>query len=94
MHKLWLIFAQTATIFLAVLFVVSTLRPELLPWSPRGGVVTVKEAAPDGTPKPGGFSDAARKAMPSVVNVFTSKDVKVPPHPLLDDPMLDRKSVV
>jgi len=90
MHKLWLIFAQTATIFLAVLFVVSTLRPELLPWSPRGGVVTVKEAASDGTPKPGGFSDAARKAMPSVVNVFTSKEVKIPPHPLLDDPMFRR----
>lgn len=93
MHKLWLIFAQTATIFLAVLFVVSTLRPELLPWNPRGGMVTVKEAAPDGAQKPGGpggFSDAAKKAMPSVVNVFTSKEVKIPPHPLLDDPMFRR----
>ena len=30
MRKLWLTFCQTATICLAVLFVVSTLRPDLL----------------------------------------------------------------
>ncbi|HSD59684.1 MAG TPA: 2-alkenal reductase, partial [Burkholderiales bacterium] len=47
MRKLWLIFSQAATVALAVLFVVSTLRPDLLPWSGRGGnsVVTVREAA-------------------------------------------------
>ena len=61
MHKLWLIFAQTATIVLAALFVVSTLRPELLPWSQRGGaIVTVKEAASDGASRgrsgPGSFA--------------------------------------
>jgi len=41
MRKLWLVFAQTATVSLAVLFVVSTLRPDL--FSPRapGSVVTV-----------------------------------------------------
>jgi len=33
MHKFWLVFAQTATICLAVLFVVSTLRPDLLTWN-------------------------------------------------------------
>ena len=50
MHKLWLIFAQTVTIFLAVLFVVSTLRPELLPQGNHVGVgmVTLKEAIRDG----------------------------------------------
>lgn len=90
MHKLWLIFAQTATIFLAILFVVSTLRPELLPWSQHGGIVTLKEAAPDGAPKPSGFSDAVQVAMPSVVNVFTSKEVKMLSHPLLDDPVFRR----
>ena len=90
MHKFWLIFAQTVTIFLAVLFVVSTLRPELLPWSSRGGMVTVKEAARDGVSKPGSFSDAVQTATPSVVNVFTSKEVKIPPHPLMDDPMFRR----
>ena len=45
MRKLWLIFAQFTTIWLALLFVVYTLRPDLLS-GPRSPVVTVKEAAP------------------------------------------------
>src|SRR5678815_3818241 len=95
MLKLWLIFAQTATIVLAALFVVSTLRPELLPWSQqRGATITIKEAASDGVPKEGSkfssFSEAAQIAMPSVVNVFTSKEIKVSPHPLMEDPRFRR----
>lgn len=95
MYKLWLIFAQTATIVLATLFVVSTLKPELLPWNQHGGaIVTVKEVAPEGDSKgafkPGSFSDAAQIAMPSVVNVFTSKEIKVSPHALLEDPRFRR----
>jgi serine protease DegQ len=92
MHKYWLIFAQTVTIVLAVFFVVSTLRPELLPWQSRGAVVTIKEAAPgaaaaQSTSEPGSYSAAAQKAMASVVNVFTTKEVKISSHPLLQDPM-------
>jgi serine protease DegQ len=98
MRKLWLIFAQTTTVVLAALFVVSTLRPELLPWkSPAGGatMVTLKEAATpaptvDVIPKAGSFSAAAQKAMPSVVNVFTSKEIKVSSHPLMEDPTFRR----
>jgi len=92
MHKLWLIFAQTATVFLAILFVVSTLRPELLPDGSGGGLVTIKEtAAVDTSGKAaGGYSLAAQKAMPSVVNIFTSKEIKNPHHPLLDDPVFRR----
>ncbi|SFN96547.1 Do family serine endopeptidase [Nitrosospira briensis] len=94
MHKLWLVFAQTATIVLAVLFVVSTLRPELLPWQHKGAMVTIKEAVSERTSqdaqKPGSFSDAAQKAMPSVVNVFTSKEVKISSHPLMEDPLFRR----
>ena len=37
MRRLWIIFSQTATICLAVLFVVSTLKPEWLP-SRAGGL--------------------------------------------------------
>jgi len=89
MRKFWLIFAQTATICLAVVFVVTTLKPELLPPSWRGGnVVSFKEAAPDPGPrKVTTYRDASKKAMPAVVNVFTSKEVRVPRHPLLDDPL-------
>jgi serine protease DegQ len=90
MRKFWLIFAQTATICLAVVFVVTTLKPELLPAGWRGGnVVSFKEAAQDVTPKKiNSYSDASKKAMPAVVNVSTIKEVRVPRHPLMDDPLL------
>lgn len=97
MHKLWLVFAQATTIVLAVLFVVSTLRPDLLPWqSGNGAVVTIKEAPADKSGRaevesaPGSFSSAAKKAMPSVVNVFTTKEIKAAPHPLMEDPFFRR----
>jgi serine protease DegQ len=89
-RRLWLIFAQTTTICLGILFVISTLRPDLLSWSahPNLDVVTVKEPpAPAGEHKLTSFSDAARKAMPAVVNIYTSKDMKVPRHPYMDDPV-------
>jgi serine protease DegQ len=88
MRKLWLIFTQTATICLAALFVVSTLRPDLLTWNARNSVVTVKEPTGDGPGRAAAsFSDAARKAMPAVVNIFTSQEVKRPRHPFMDDPL-------
>ena len=97
MHKLWLVFAQATTIVLAALFVVSTLRPDILPWqSGDGAVVTIKEAPADKSrkaevePAPGSFSSAAKKAMPSVVNVFTTKEIKAAPHPLMEDPFFRR----
>ena len=88
MHKYWLVFAQTATICLAVLFVVSTLRPDLLTWNTRGNVVTVKEPQPEAPARAAAsFRDAARQAMPAVVNIFTSQEVKRPRHPFVDDPL-------
>lgn len=94
MRKLWLIFAQSATVCMAVVFVISTLRPDLLPIRTKASenVVTVREAPP--VPRldqrSGGYSPAARKAMASVVNIFTSKEVKSRRNPLLDDPLLRR----
>jgi serine protease DegQ len=91
MRKLWLIFCQTATICLAALFVVTTLRPDLLNGnSPQGAVITtVKQMTGDGAaPRAGSYSDAAKKAMPAVVNIFTSQAVKPQQrHPLMDDPV-------
>jgi serine protease DegQ len=92
-RKLWLIFAQTATISLAILFVVSTLRPELVSWgSGRGQVVTIREA-----PKPGAdvakapsYNDAVARATPAVVNIFTSKQARMQSHPFMDDPIFRR----
>ena len=94
MRKLWLIFAQAATISLAVLFVVSTLRPDLLSFGGRnGGVVTIRESQnPSGGAAELGssYSAAARRSMGAVVNIFTTKDVKAQRHPFMDDPVFRR----
>lgn len=91
MYRLWLIFAQTATVLLAIFFVISTLRPELLQWKPRGEIVTIREIAPVVEEnRPDSYSKAAEIAMPSVVNIFTSKEVREPAHPFMDDPAFRR----
>ncbi|BBL33884.1 periplasmic serine endoprotease DegP [Nitrosomonas stercoris] len=93
MQRLWLIFTQTVTVLLAIFFVVSTLRPELLPWTPRGKLATIREAVKtDGQDalNLGSFHTAAELSMPSVVNIFTSKEVRVPSHPFMDDPVFQQ----
>ncbi len=89
MRKHWLLFSQTVTIALALLFIIHTLKPELLPNAARNGVVTLYENIPsagdDTTPKMG-MSVAARKAMPAVVNIYTTTVVKNPVNPFMDDP--------
>ena len=86
-RKLWLVFCQTATVCVAVLFVVTTLRPDLLAWTTRG-VVTIRETPPgDDAKKISSFSDAARRAMPAVVNIYTTKEMKIQRHPFMDDPV-------
>jgi Do/DeqQ family serine protease len=91
LRRFWLLFAQFTTLCLAALFVIATLRPDLLTRiSGRKNVVLVEEARStvEG-PKIESLADAARKAMPSVVNVYTSKEVRAR-NPLLDDPLLRR----
>lgn len=89
MRKYWLLFTQAVTVALALLFIVQTLKPELLPNAARSGVVTLQESAPqaaDGKNLAMGLSAAAQKAMPSVVNIFTSTVIKTPLHPFMEDP--------
>lgn len=89
MRKFWLLFAQATTVGLAILFIINTLKPSLLPSSTRNGIVTVQEESVNtsATQVPAaGYSAAARKVMPTVVNIFTSTETKKPMHPLMDDP--------
>ena len=94
LHRLWLIFAQTATVCVAALFVVSTLRPEWLPArtaAPQvAALVPVQSAASPGPAAagPSSYHDAVGRATPSVVNIFTSKEA--PRNPLLNDPTFRR----
>ena len=91
LRRFWLLFAQVATVCVAALFVVATLRPDLLARvAGKNNVVLVQETAPTvAGAKVESFADAAKRAMPSVVNIYTSKEVRQR-NPLLDDPVLRR----
>jgi serine protease DegQ len=92
LRKFWLLFAQACTLCIAGLFVVGTLRPDLLP-RPTGRVASVVVTQETTTPvtatRVSTYADAAKRAMPAVVNVYTSKEVRAR-YPLLDDPMYRR----
>src|SRR5712671_1552177 len=93
MYRLWLIFAQTATIAVAALFVVSTFRPEWLPTRASPALLLPQSAAAGplpGTARASSYYDAVQRATPSVVNIFTSKEIRSPKHPLLNDPIFRR----
>jgi len=88
MRKLWLIFAQTATIALGVLFVLTTLKPEWIGHPAGLQVVELRQASSGGgAGRTGSYSEAVRKAFPAVVNIFTSKEIKAERHPFLEDPL-------
>ena len=107
LNRLWLVFAQVCTVCVAILFTVSTLRPE---WLART-VSTVSPAIPTtatasnaATVVPASvnaasarltgthansFSDAAKRALPSVVKIATSAQRRVR-NPLTEDPTFQR----
>lgn len=95
MRRLWLLFAEFVTFTLAIVFVVTLARPDWNPW--RRNVVEIRESAASGslvpitaTPRVSGYSEAAKKAMVSVVNISTSKLQGQRNHPFLNDPLLGR----
>jgi serine protease DegQ len=86
MRRLWLIFTQTVTISLALIFVLQLFKPDLLHTSPK--TITVRQAdTGNANYATTSYRDAARKAMPAVVNIFTSKSISENNHPLMGDPL-------
>lgn len=84
MKRLWLLFAQTVTVLVGILFVVATLQPQWLGRSSQRGlsVIPVFEA-PAGASTGGGtgsFREAAKLASPPVVSINTSKAPTDNPH--------------
>jgi serine protease DegQ len=84
MRRLWLVFAQATTIGLALLLVVSTLRPE---WLSRGAPTAALPAAESLGIKQAeapearltavtSYAGAVKRAAPAVVNVYTTKEVR------------------
>ncbi|MDY7573385.1 trypsin-like peptidase domain-containing protein [Actimicrobium sp. CCI2.3] len=99
MRRLWLLFAQTATVALALWFIVAVLKPDWLNNLPgtshqeRLGSSTVAvQVAPANTlpATQGSYRDAARLAMPSVVNIYTTKGARQARNPMLDDPFFKK----
>ena len=98
MQRLWLVFSQAVTICVAALFVVSTFRPEWLPArggapGPAPGVAVLQQAAspqPAPTGRADSYRDAVKLAAPSVVNIFTSKEIRTPRNPFFNDPLFRR----
>ena len=86
MRRLWLVFSQTVTVAVALLFVVLTFKPE---WLPGGRVPlalpapTLIQAAPAALAASGsaaGFAGAAAQAAPAVVSVMATKRGTNDPH--------------
>src|SRR5690554_1779027 len=92
MHRLWLVFAQTVTVCLGILFIVTTLRPDWLRAGRDGTSPSVPgHAAPAvSVSMPASFADAVARAAPAVVNIYTTKVVDIPLIPLPPDPELSR----
>jgi serine protease DegQ len=95
LRRFWLFFAQAVTVLLALMFIIATLKPQ---WLQRQGqfgkqlaepIVALREVAPGigSGPAQASYADAAQKASPAVVNVFSSKDGSLPPDPRAKDPL-------
>jgi serine protease DegQ len=93
--RIWLIFAQATTLALAALFVVLTFKPH---WVADLGTSSLRSGSGDlglregGSPIAAhGFRDAASRAMPAVVYIFTTqRNNGVQNHPFLNDPLFRR----
>jgi len=88
MYRTWLIFSQTVTVAVAMLFVVATFKPQWLDRAPAPvptSVVSAPTPPPAATaattaPAPGGYAAAARRAAPAVVSITASKAPARSPH--------------
>jgi serine protease DegQ len=95
MRRLWLLFAQTVTVGLAVWFIVASLKPDWVGNRGSGGAriaistIPMFEAPLGQASAQGSYREAATRAMPAVVNIFTSKGTRAA-HPFMDDPVFRR----
>ena len=96
MHRFWLLFSQLVAaiaVVVAALLGLDRIAPGLLPFD--GAAITIREVANEvaqsgGARQVASYADAASKSQPSVVNIFTSKEVRSQRNPLMDDPLFRR----
>lgn len=90
MRKLWLLFAQSTTVALGVLFVIVLFKPDLVRWQTQPQNLTIKQAQQvltDRATPSESFAPSATKVLPTVVNIFTQQRVLNPTHPVQEDPV-------
>lgn len=101
-RQLWWLFAQAVTVLLAAWLLVAALRPDLLPtpWPSAGersalaatgsaaaaSPLAPSAAPPAGAPTAGSYAEAAARAMPAVVNLYTTAAPRRERGPFPDDP--------
>jgi len=93
MKRLWLWFAQAATVVLAALFAVTTLKPEWFATREASPTpVVVREAVPqrEAAARAASYSEAVAKAAPAVVYIFTSGTAHGARQQVPDDPVFRR----
>jgi serine protease DegQ len=98
MRRLWLLFAQTVTVALALYFVYTAVvsdRAAPVRLQQMGNAERPAPMLEAGPSKPpalagGSYRNAAARAMPAVVNIITSKRPKRSKHPLMKDPFFKR----
>lgn len=98
MRRLWLFFTQAVTVCLAIVFVVTTLRPEwVAPQRDHNrdadlandtGLQDVPLQATDPLAPVQSYAAAVARAAPSVVSVYTRKHIKAPQMPFMHAPGL------
>ncbi|WP_417071392.1 S1C family serine protease [Niveibacterium terrae] len=88
MRRMWLLFCQVVTVALALVFVITTLKPGWLTrpantpqWVP---IIESVPEKPGASTAPGSYSAAANRALPAVVPITTSKEVS---SPFANDPL-------
>jgi len=98
LHRLWLLFTQTVTIGLGVLFLVLTLKPDWLNSTPLTQTQPEPSTTPSNVAGQGphrdashvpltSFSHAVQRALPAVVSVYTTKEIR---RPRTEDPFMER----
>lgn len=89
MRRLWLLFAQTVTVVLALYFVYAALQPgSRLQQLGASGAPVLQSA--NAAQAPGSYRDAAARAMPAVVNILTSQATKRGAQTVPHDPFFKR----
>lgn len=99
MRRLWLVFAQTVTVCLGIVFIVTTLRPEWMTPAPQqlpesrpdiADTVAQQTEAPAAAPVYS-YADAVTQAAPAVVSVYTRKHINASQQPQRQAPDHERR---